>query len=68
MTYYSKNYSYPRDIDNAMSVNTQVKNWHTNFNSLQLLFKQIVFSEEIKFWKIEKEFGMEEFILCSDNW
>ena len=68
MTYYSKNYSYPRDIDNAMSVNTQVKNWHTNFNSLQLLFKQIIFSEEIKFWKIEKEFGMEEFILCSDNW
>ena len=68
MTYYSKKYSYPRDIDNAMSVNTQVKNWHTNFNSLQLLFKQIIFSEEIKFWKIEKEFGMEEFILCSDNW
>ena len=59
MAYYSKNYSYQKNIDNAMSVNTQVKNWHTNFKSLQLLFKQIILSEERQFWKTEKEFGME---------
>ena len=50
-----------------MSVNTQVKNWLANFNSLKLLFKQIILSEERKFWKNEKEFGMQEFMLCSDN-
>ena len=67
MTHYSKNYSNPRNVDNPMSVNTQVKNWLANFNSLKLLFKQIILSEERKFWKNEKEFGMQEFMLCSDN-